>query len=270
MGKFDGILLCSDYDGTLGIGGKISEENRDAIRYFQENGGLFTLVSGRNPHLLDQWLTEIDLKVNAPLVGYNGALIMDEQTGEILYSGGRQDLLALELAEQLWEHAPETYRVVLHDNTTRSLAIFREGEDTPSRVHSFDEMRSKCIFPLYNMLCTAKTPEETEHLLHILQELSPDDFEIARSWSKGVEIICNEDTKGAAAKRLKRMLNAKLLVTVGDFENDISMLEAGDISYAVENALPHVKAVAKRQTVHYEQSAIAAIVAELERDLRTV
>ena len=29
----------------------------------------------------------------------------------------------------------------------------------------------------------------------------------------------------------------------------------------------HVKAVAKRQTVHYEQSAIAAIVAELEREL---
>ena len=265
MGKFDSILLCSDFDMTMGIGGVVTPDNCKAITYFQENGGRFTIISGRHPQFLKEH--QDGFCVNAPLVGYNGALIMDEQTGEILYSGGRQDLLALELAEQLWERAPETYRVVLHDNTTRSLAIFREGEDTPSRVHSFDEMRSKCIFPLYNMLCTAKTPEETEHLLHILQELAPDDFEIARSWSRGVEIICNEDTKGAAAKRLKRMLNAKLLVTVGDFENDISMLKAGDISYAVENALPHVKAVAKRQTVHYEQSAIAAIVAELEREI---
>ena len=66
---------------------------------------------------------------------------------------------------------------------------------------------------------------------------------------------------------LKEMLNAKLLVTVGDFENDVSMLQAGDISYAVENALPNVKAVAMRQTVHYEQHAIAAIVADLEREL---
>lgn len=265
MGKFDGILICSDFDMTMGRGGVVTDGNCEAIRYFQENGGRFTIISGRHPLFLKEH--QIGFRVNAPLVGYNGALILDENTGETLYSGGRQDMLALELAERLWARTPEVFRVVLHDATTRSLAIYPEGEDTPNRIYSFEEMRSKCVFPLYNMLCTAKTPEETEHLLHLLREMAPDDFEIARSWSKGVEIICREDSKGAAAKRLKKMLGAKLLVTAGDYENDITMLEAGDISYAVENALPHVKAAAKRETVHYEQSAIAAIVAELEREL---
>ena len=47
MGKFDGILLCSDWDGTLFDGTSIPENNVEAIRYFQRNGGTFTLSSGR-------------------------------------------------------------------------------------------------------------------------------------------------------------------------------------------------------------------------------
>ena len=46
MGKFSGILICSDFDGTLAVGGHVVEKNIDAIRYFQENGGLFSVITG--------------------------------------------------------------------------------------------------------------------------------------------------------------------------------------------------------------------------------
>jgi HAD superfamily hydrolase (TIGR01484 family) len=263
MGKFDGILLCSDFDMTMGKGGVVTDGNCEAIRYFQENGGRFTIISGRHPLFLKEH--QIGFRVNAPLVGYNGALIIDENTSAVLYSGGRQDMLALELAEKLWLEDPRLFRVVMHDSTTNSYVCYRPFKE--NCFQDFNELRSRCEFPLYNMLCCAKTPEDTVALKKRLCQLAPDCFEIARSWETGIEIICSHDSKGAAALRLKKMLNAKLLVTVGDFENDISMLQIGDISYAVENALPHVKAAAKRETVHYEQSAIAAIVAELEREL---
>ena len=49
-GKFSGILLCSDLDGTLTSDGRtISDSNLDAIRYFESEGGYFTIVSGRFP-----------------------------------------------------------------------------------------------------------------------------------------------------------------------------------------------------------------------------
>ena len=262
MGKFDGILLCSDFDMTMGIGGVVTDGNCEAIRYFQENGGRFTIISGRHPLYLQSH--QNGFRVNAPLVGYNGALILDEVTGEALYSGGRQDMLALDLAEQLWREYPALRCVVMHDRTTRSLTCFRGVRE--DCVRSIDALRERCEMPLYNVLCTAATAEEAAHLLHRLRALAPPVFEIARSWDMGVEIICTEDVKGAAAQRLKRMLGAELLVTVGDYENDITMLQMADISYAVENALPHVKAAAKRETVHYRDSAIAAIVAELERE----
>ena len=40
MGKFDGILICTDLDGTLYRNDKtVSDENREAIKYFKSEGG---------------------------------------------------------------------------------------------------------------------------------------------------------------------------------------------------------------------------------------
>ena len=57
MGKFDNVLLASDYDNTLvytqsifdggGAVPPIPPYNLQRLRYFTENGGRFTLVSGR-------------------------------------------------------------------------------------------------------------------------------------------------------------------------------------------------------------------------------
>ena len=51
MGKFDGILICTDLDGTLYKNDKtISEKNKAAIEYFKREGGSFTFVTGRLPY----------------------------------------------------------------------------------------------------------------------------------------------------------------------------------------------------------------------------
>ena len=47
MKKFEGILIASDWDGTLCLG-SVTQKNIDAIKYFQENGGKFTICSGRH------------------------------------------------------------------------------------------------------------------------------------------------------------------------------------------------------------------------------
>ena len=46
MGIFDGILICTDLDGTLYCDDKtISRENREAIDYFKREGGRFTATA---------------------------------------------------------------------------------------------------------------------------------------------------------------------------------------------------------------------------------
>ena len=50
MGKFDGMLICTDLDGTLLEKNRsISEENHNAIEYFKSEGGIFTFITGRMP-----------------------------------------------------------------------------------------------------------------------------------------------------------------------------------------------------------------------------
>ena len=56
---------------------------------------------------------------------------------------------------------------------------------------------------------------------------------------------------------------------MGDYLGDLSLLQAADIGYAVENALPEVKAVAHRLTIHARDAAAAAVIAQLEAELES-
>ena len=55
MKKFDGILICTDLDGTLLNGDSaVSKENLDAIEYFKAEGGIFTFITGRMPFFVSR------------------------------------------------------------------------------------------------------------------------------------------------------------------------------------------------------------------------
>lgn len=263
MGKFDGILLCTDFDMTLAEKAVISPENAAAIRYFQENGGRFTVVSGRNPYFLTEHLGEV--RVNAPLVGYNGALILDESATTVLFSGGRHDLDALDFAEKFWNKDTRIFSIVPHDERLFLGACKREPQ--PDCVLTVDELRTKCKGFLHNVICSFLHTEDAIAVRDEMIAAAGDKFVVLRSWERGVEIINPWDQKGVAALRVKEMVGAKTLICAGDFENDISMIKAADVGYAVENAVPEVKAVADRITVDFRKHAMVAIVSDLEKML---
>ena len=50
MGKMDGILLCTDLDGTLlGRDGRVSPENLRAIEYFKKEGKVVVVEGQSEP-----------------------------------------------------------------------------------------------------------------------------------------------------------------------------------------------------------------------------
>ena len=82
MGKFDGVLIASDFDntmvyteGALRSGGPvpaISRENRDAIEYFMAQGGTFSVATGR---ALPSFASVMDgVPMNGPTVLFNGII----------------------------------------------------------------------------------------------------------------------------------------------------------------------------------------------------
>ena len=72
MGIFEDVLLTVDFDRTLtGPDSKIPQRNLEAMEYFMENGGAFTVNTGRSTSTFWKYLDT--LKVNAPFLLYNGS-----------------------------------------------------------------------------------------------------------------------------------------------------------------------------------------------------
>ena len=73
MALFDDVLLAVDYDRTMtGPDSVVPQRNREAIEYFVENGGSFTVNTGRGTNTLRRHLA--DLQNNVPLLLYNGSM----------------------------------------------------------------------------------------------------------------------------------------------------------------------------------------------------
>ena len=82
---FSDILLTVDYDRTLTApDSTIPERNIEAIRYFLENGGAFTVNTGRSLPMIQCFKDKVP--VNAPLLLYNGAVAYDVQRDELVFA----------------------------------------------------------------------------------------------------------------------------------------------------------------------------------------
>ena len=83
MGIFDDVLLTVDFDRTLtGTDSSVPQRNLDAIRYFMENGGTFTVNTGRSVPMSAQNIIG-KIPVNAPLLLYNGSADYETETGRL-------------------------------------------------------------------------------------------------------------------------------------------------------------------------------------------
>ena len=70
--RFDDVLITADFDYTLtALDGTIPQRNLEAIRYFMENGGHFTVNTGRSAVAAKKLMEKVP--VNAPFLMYNGS-----------------------------------------------------------------------------------------------------------------------------------------------------------------------------------------------------
>ncbi len=251
MGIFDGILICSDLDGTFESQSNypLPQRNIEAIKYFTKNGGHFTFCTGRlAPHLEERGLSEL---VNAPACIINGAAIYDFDKACII----RSSVLSQSAAELL-NVIKDTLPLVksIHLAVTDSFVVLEPPFDM-----NCDIRPNKAVFVFENA-------QAADEFLKIAGERF-EDYYISKSWSVGVEITDKNATKGTAIDFIKQYVGAHTSYGIGDYGNDLPMLQHADVGVAVGNAVDELKEQADITVCDFTQDAIAELIGIIENRL---
>ncbi len=263
MGKFDGILICTDLDGTLYKNDKtISLENKEAIEYFKREGGYFTFITGRLPYYsMDAYNT---IMPNAPFCCINGGGLYDGVEDKYICTtalpgdvveliecvDGRFDNVGIQIC--CFE---KTYFVEDNEMTER----FRNRVGLPNLICHYRDVKEpigKIIFTTDN----ASVMQTIENMLRS-HPLS-DSFELIRSERTLFEILPKGVTKGIGLQKLSEYLGVEIdkTVAIGDFDNDVAMLKVAKLGVAVANASKSALEAADIVTVSNEEHAIADVI----------
>lgn len=276
--KFKGILIVSDIDGTfLGNGSRVVPENIEAIERFKAQGGLFTIASGRMYLNVKTVVPEPAKLLNAPAIMANGTCLYDFSAEEIIdYAPLDKDLTARALAWVRESFPTVGIRVsTLTGFVTDRLTGFikKDLAPYPNTVRVItdgvwcprDEVWLKIVF--------RDEAQVLEDVRDGLEKRFPGAFECDKSSMRYLEIQMSGCNKASMLVKLRKLAEDKLgrKVTVcacGDYENDLAMLGAADISACPENAIDKVKNIADLCLCHCDKGFIAALIDRLgEKEL---
>ena len=270
MGKFDGILICTDLDGTLYKNDKsISSENKSAIEYFKKEGGIFTFVTGRMPFFAHDVYENV--KPNAPVGCVNGAGLYDYEKNEYIWTSKISDGI-FDLLKCVDENLPNigiqvnTYHKVYFCKENIVMTEFRKVTGLPDIRCKYTEVGE----PVAKIVFGVETDAEIKQLEKTLKSHPlAGDFDFIRSEEYLYEILPGGIGKGTSVAKLCEHLGIDInkTIAVGDYNNDISMFRAAKVGVAVANACEDAKKAADVITVSNEEHAIAKVISDLENKM---
>lgn len=239
------IIIMSDMDGTLlASDKKISEKDLLAIKKFVSLGGKFTVATGRTLESFKQYQEILDLKI--PVILYNGGVIYDYPNENVICAEYLPDN-AREITEDLIKAMPEIGGEVLRLNKT---SVFRNNYYqkvhtylcgvTPEYVQLSDIPDGKWLKVLFAM-----SPEEISTIENIILQKNYTNVEFVKSSGIFMEMLPHHTSKGLALEKYRNFngMNDYKFVAIGDFDNDIEMIENADFGVCPSNAERSVKEV---------------------------
>jgi len=266
MGKFDGVLLATDFDDTyFPENGVLPPENLAAVEYFKANGGTFTVSTGRAHRTFAPFLSQAP--VNAPVILSNGSQLYDFARDEMLLETTLPETIAPDLLD-LITRVPEVGLEAYH------------GEDiyiwAPNRWtwHHLDKARctadERPIDRMPQPWGKAILHQDQDILLRAQADLLSrhgDRYEAIFSNFHMLELTAKGSTKGGMVLRLAELLDIRRahIYCAGDNQNDIPMLAIAAEGFAPADCAQSVKDWGATLLPRCADGAIAALVDILDR-----
>ena len=278
MGKFDGVLLASDFDNTLiyteealRTGAPVPplpERNRESLTYFMAQGGRFAVSTGR---ALAAFLKYAELvPMNAPGVVCNGAALYDFQTGEYLETA-LLDQRSLERGQVILDRFPaaavEAYHIGNVIHAVHPNEFTRRHEHLTKVAVTETSSRTEVPRPLGKLLFEAEHGTLEEIVAFLRGQGWAGDYELIFSGQTLLEMTVKGANKGGMVRRLAGRLGISMehVYCAGDEANDISMLTASREGFAPANCIPAVRECGATVVCDAREGALADVVAILDQ-----
>lgn len=283
MKKFEKYMIVSDMDGTFfGEKATILENNLEAIRYFRENGGVFTFASGRDYRVLSYQYPELVNVVSCPAVLCNGSYLYDFEKKELSYELGLDPDELRSVVAQIDREVPEaTYRI------SCALGFLCPPDKAipfpANRIDFFEKIMIRDYFDNHRDVVWHKlvyssngqkggSPDGLGNVVNnfipkvveALKKIDLKNIETTTSSATLLELMPKGATKGKALKKLKKMYPDRIAICVGDYCNDIDMLQSADIAACPDNALDEVKDICQIHLCNHRDGCIADLIYKLD------
>ena len=251
MALYSDVLLTVDYDRTLtDTNAVVPLRNLEAIRYFMDNGGSFTVNSGRSLPMARIFRDIVP--VNAPLLLYNGSAWYDTKEEKLL-NARLIDLDPVTAVYDLQAKFPElTIEIqgLYHHHIFKKNSVWEDYNvnngssfqyTTPDQTGPFLKFSVYGCFvddkPSSMYQFTAREEELFSEASAYITEIWGDKLEQFRACPRILDLHAKGVSKLRSARELQAYLGKKLLVCVGDAENDLTMLEGADYAFCPSDGI---------------------------------
>jgi Cof subfamily protein (haloacid dehalogenase superfamily) len=259
-------LLVCDLDGTL-IDDSLTLDPTlvEAFHRATERGLAISLATGRMPAAADRYRDE--LRITAPVIYYNGALVRG--------GDGGPDLVSLTLprgvlhrAWTVFSQAP-VHPIFYRDDrlfcVERTLAVRRYCDEEGLRADVVDDPEEFLRMGAFIKSLLIGHPNDLDIVRAELTPVVAEHGRLVRTRRDYLEIIPVAASKGAALARLAAHLGVPIerVVTAGDQENDVEMLRAAGLGIAMPHAPEPVRRAADRIAPAASDGGLLRLLREL-------
>ena len=260
--KFENVLLASDFDGTLkNDNGEITDDVKSAIKYFMENGGKFTVCTGRIFQGFHLYNPEY---INAHVLLGNGAMAYDYENNKIIFNDAieNEGLPAINAVLKKFPDIPiEFYNfdMVCAINLNEHSEQHFTSQGIDFHIVSSPEEAPRPWTKV--MIAAHGCSREVQEILERFPEIN-----YLKTTGNYVEILKKGVDKGTGLLKLADALGCSQESTysAGDGYNDVEMLVAANGGFVPENGSQEALSVAKYVTRSNNDGCIAHAIEMLE------
>lgn len=255
-------LVALDIDGTLiNNEGVVTPKTLAAIKKCIRQNVLVTISTGRPIQGVKQFIAKLGL--SAPIITYNGAMIVDSNSDEILFHKSLKTEDAMKVLEL--SKATDANIIVWCNNqlyVRRMDERSKHYEEIAKTKASLIESEHQLAESGITKILWYDTVENTNEHMISLQGKVTEDVNFCTSRPNFLEFFNGEVSKAEAMAFIGSHYDIKQeeMMAIGDGLNDLSMIEYAGLGVAMGNAHEGVKAIADYITSSNEEDGIARVL----------